>query len=393
MKILTLIATSNEKLADVLERVIGKLDAEIVVAKELDGVKAYSTITEKRPFLIIADDELAAMDGINLCKRVKIHSKFEQIYCLAVVKNEELKTRFNEICDAQINDVITKPLTEEKIVIAVRNALQNVRLRIQMNNTATAMRRISLAMEETKKSLDNLPVAFIKARISHFNEKSKVMIDAAKWIAEKFGDFDEKQLENIVNAARVCDCGRIFLPDKLAKMPIIKDGAPTDDLMYQIPAQAKNILKNVPLWADCADILYAVYENFDGTGFPEKIQSWQIPISSRIIRVVSDYADLVIARKMKPNEAVEDIKRQSKKLYDNRVVTLLEQFVMRIDPAHADESALQLHELEPGMVVKRDVITNSGLKLLPAGATLSEASIKTLIKYNTTDPIIGDIVV
>ncbi|MDD3125107.1 MAG: hypothetical protein PHV24_04665, partial [Candidatus Kapabacteria bacterium] len=117
------------------------------------------------------------------------------------------------------------------------------------------------------------------------------------------------------------------------------------------------------------------------------------PISSRIIRVVSDYADLVIARKMKPNEAVEDIKRQSKKLYDNRVVTLLEQFVMRIDPAHADESALQLHELEPGMVVKRDVITNSGLKLLPAGATLSEASIKTLIKYNTTDPIIGDIVV
>src|SRR5574344_227852 len=133
MKILTLIATSNEKLADVLEQVMGKLDAEIVVAKELDGVKAYSTITEKRPFLIIADDELAAMDGINLCKRVKIHSKFEQIYCLAVVKNEELKTRFNEICDAQINDVITKPLTEEKIVIAVRNALQNVRLRIQMN--------------------------------------------------------------------------------------------------------------------------------------------------------------------------------------------------------------------------------------------------------------------
>jgi len=75
------------------------------------------------------------------------------------------------------------------------------------------------------------------------------------------------------------------LPDRLFELPVYSEGNVSDPLMYQIPIVARNIISGIPRLEKVGDILYHIYENMDGTGFPDKLQSWQIPLESRILRV------------------------------------------------------------------------------------------------------------
>lgn len=58
-----------------------------------------------------------------------------------------------------------------------------------------------------------------------------------------------------------------------------------------------------------------------------------------------------------------------------------------------NEVALNIIDLQDAMKITRDIYTEKGLKLLPAGAVLSPGIIKKIILHNTTDPILGNIYV
>ena len=55
------------------------------------------------------------------------------------------------------------------------------------------------------------------------------------------------------------------------------------------------------------------------------------------------------------------------------------------------EQAVQLSELKEGMILTRDIITDRGQKLLPAGAVLRLGAIEKIISHNSTDHILGHI--
>jgi len=117
---------------------------------------------------------------------------------------------------------------------------------------------------------------------------------------------------------------------------------------------------------------------------------------SRIIRVALDFEE-ISQRTMKksPKEIFDIISAESNRLYDKRVVILLEQYYATIGSKEKTsiEKAVQLYELEEGMVLSRDIITNSGIKLMPSGAVLKDNIIKKIYSHNSTDPIIGNIFV
>jgi len=89
------------------------------------------------------------------------------------------------------------------------------------------------------------------------------------------------------------------------------------------------------------------------------------------------------------------ITRESQRLYDSRVVILMEQYVksnekeLKID----NEMALNLMELKQGMTTTRDVYTEKGLKLIPSNTRLTDSIISKIINIATTDSILGYIYV
>jgi HD-GYP domain-containing protein (c-di-GMP phosphodiesterase class II) len=189
--------------------------------------------------------------------------------------------------------------------------------------------------------------------------------------------------------------GKIFLPDHLIQLPVMMNGVPNDKLMYQVPVSAREIVSSVGRFKNVGDILYHIFENFDGSGFPKRIQSWQIPLSSRIIRVALDFEETRMRTGMKTREVMAMLSREANRLYDHRIVTLMDQYLATASnesgSSRVTERAIQLQDLKEGMVLSRDIITNSGMKLVGAGGTLRTNVIEKILTLNTSDPIIGNV--
>ena len=97
---------------------------------------------------------------------------------------------------------------------------------------------------------------------------------------------------------------------------------------------------------------------------------------------------------MESKQAIEAIKRESNRLYDPKVVTLMDQYLATINLGPGvKEHAIMLQDLKPGMVLSRDIVTTNGLKIMPSGAILSENIIKRIFSHNSSDPILGHVFV
>lgn len=365
--------------------------AEIDTAE--DGLEAFNKIKENHPQIIICDYDIPRLNGLDLCRRVRAESIYNDIYFIALTANNDGIIK-NEILQAGADDYINKPFNTEEFVYRLRSASRFISMQDRLAEENQLLHDLANELESTIKDLKNFGYNLIHARIPNSIAKMHNVGGISIWMGKQLNELDEAQMADLEIAASLCDCGKISLPDNLVNLPVVLDGQPTDALMAQVPQLSRDILAKINRYKGAADILYHLYENFDGTGFPDKLQSWQIPLASRIIRVVSDYLDLLILKKPQ-NEAIQTIQKASKKLYDNRAVTLLEQFLAlnAAREAGVKEKAVKLHELKDGMVISRDIITNSGLKLIPAGAILRDKSIKAIITHNTTDAIIGDIYV
>ena len=74
-----------------------------------EGVKAYDTIKEKKPDLIIMDIQLPEVSGIDVTKRLKADAELKSIPVIAVtafaMKNDEEKI-LNAGCEAYISKPI-----------------------------------------------------------------------------------------------------------------------------------------------------------------------------------------------------------------------------------------------------------------------------------------------
>lgn len=387
-----LIVDDEETIIVSLHALIKKSFPQAVITKSYDGLEAFNIIKSQHPKIVISDYGLPKMNGLDLCRRVRADINLNDVYFIVVTANNDKNLKF-EILEAGADDFLNKPFVTEELVARIRSASRYVRLQERLKEENKLLHDLANELEDSISDLRSLAYNLMHARIPNSINKMQKVAEICTWMARQFNEFDETQVSDIEIAASLCDCGKIILPDSMIKTPVVLDGQATHPLMHQVPVQSKEILSKVARFKNSATFLYHVYENFDGTGFPDKLQSWQIPLASRIIRVASDYLDLITFQKKSSKEALNIITKGSKRFYDNRAVTLLEQYVA-INSAKESgikEQAVQLHELEDSMVLTRDIITNSGLKLIPSGATLRERTIKTIIAHNTTDPIIGDI--
>ncbi len=393
-KLSFLIADDESGLLITLRKLIGKAfpSAEIYTAN--DGVEAFDIIEKKHPAIVLSDLSMPNMDGMQLLIKTRSIDIYKDIFFIIVTAHTDFQSRVQAL-EKGADDFLTKPISSDFLQARLKSAMRIVNLQNQFKEENQLLVELAEELEKYIQDVTKLSVRFMEARIPASYEVLKKVADAATWIAKQFKDFDEHELRDIEIASYLSQSGRIFLPDKLLNQPVLIDGVPSDPLMYQVPVAARDIVSGVRRFSFVSEVLYHIYENFDGSGFPGRLKSWQIPIGSRIIRAVLDFYELKKTSKESSAHVLEKIRANANKFYDHRVVVYLEQFVLSIDKDAADpnEKALLLSDLADGMVLARDIITQNGLKLVPAGATLREQSIQKIISHNTSDPILGHIYV
>ncbi|NOI60819.1 HD domain-containing phosphohydrolase [Vibrio coralliilyticus] len=146
------------------------------------------------------------------------------------------------------------------------------------------------------------------------------------------------------------------------------------------------LLHNVSFQPLLAGIQYQD-ENMDGTGFPEGLKGEQIPVLSRIIRVVKDYDYLTVnhvdrTKLRLPAVAESLMKEKSKSHYDPLILNTY--FHILEDKRRNNTSALEycvsIGDLKPGIEIKRDVSLPNGKVLIKRGSRLNQEMLDRLFE-------------
>lgn len=146
--------------------------------------------------------------------------------------------------------------------------------------------------------------------------------ELATTLAQELG-LSGKELEDIGRAATVHDIGKMALPDAILSKP----GPLTDEEwreMRRHPELGYEMLKNIPVLREAAEIAYTHQEKYDGTGYPRGLKGEEIPLGARIFAVVDAYDAITTHRPYRKaashEQAMEEIVHCAGTQFDPEVV-------------------------------------------------------------------------
>lgn len=141
-------------------------------------------------------------------------------------------------------------------------------------------------------------------------------------IGEKMG-LIQSQMNSLVLLSYLHDIGKVSVPDSVLMKPTRLTKEEWNYMKKHSESGAK-IIRGIPDLGYIAEAVHSHHENWDGTGYPRGLKKEEIPLISRIIRVVDSYDAMSHARiysVARPrSEVMDEIKRCSGTMYDPDIV-------------------------------------------------------------------------
>ena len=167
-------------------------------------------------------------------------------------------------------------------------------------------------------------------------------------LSDFLGINDERILKAVEAAALLHDMGKLAIPEYILNKPGKLTPAEFDKMKLHA-ALGADILSAIQFPYPVIPIVRHHHENWDGTGYPDKLRGTEIPMGARILSVVDCYDALTSDRPYRPKlstaEAVEIIMQRRGTMYDPLVV---DTFVGRLH--ELEQSTEDLGPVSPTLV-------------------------------------------
>ena len=158
--------------------------------------------------------------------------------------------------------------------------------------------------------------------------KNKVLM--AVTLAKRF-DLPKEDIDNLKIAVLLYDIGNLMLPDELLQKTTPLTDEERDTIKNHPVIAAREILKPISYIQDVLPIIENHHENWDGSGYPNKISKDEIPLTSQIILILDQYFALIEPRpyrsKLSSKDALAIVKADAGKKWND---TLVKEFISLI---------------------------------------------------------------
>ena len=203
---------------------------------------------------------------------------------------------------------------------SVRNSIRGA---VVSMKDITEFRRQSLRMRQRQKSLIE---AFTRAEESvdpYLAGHSQRMAKLGELLSVEMG-LSEDGRNTVVMGAMLSQFGKLFIPREL----LTKKGKLTPeelDQVHQAPEHAFRLMENVDFDLPIARALHEMYENMDGSGYPNHLKGEEILPEARVLGVLNAFCAMVSSRAyrkgMDERQAVEELMNNAR--FDQTVVNHL----------------------------------------------------------------------
>ena len=295
---------------------LGKKSKEIKKYKVKFGEGIAGWVAEKGKSLIVDD----VTKDKRWAKKIDTSTKFKtkSLICVPLILEKEIMGVM-EVINKKDKEYFDK--NDEEILKSFANqviiALWNANIIEDLNNYYIQITEILIQAMENE-SLGPK---------GHFMRLARL----ATQIGNKLG-ITGKDYNNLYYASLFHDIGKIKVSRKIDISFKGKDNFRLVQNEISLhPIVGANMLKQINLFKDIIPIVKHHHENYDGTGYPDGLSGEEIPLASRIISVVEDYAKIFY------NENIEDSYEKNKELdkffslagmkYDPKIIAALKEII------------------------------------------------------------------
>lgn len=282
------------------------------------GEKALEASAKHQPNLILLDIMMPAMDGYEVCKRLKADPVTKDIPVIFVTAMNDEENEVKGF-DAGAVDYIQKPVSAPLVLRRVQTHLSLVRAQ-----ELEASQRGAISMLGKAGHYNDTDTGVHIWRMAAY---ARALAEAAGW-TKSMADYLEL-------SAPMHDTGKIGIPDSILKVP--RKLTPEEWEIMKTHAEigwAIVSLSDTPLFRMAAEIALHHHEKWDGSGYPKGLVGDAIPESARIVALADVFDALTMSRPYKKPwtvaEAADEIRRGAGSHFEPRLVELFEKILPEI---------------------------------------------------------------
>lgn len=367
---------------NVLEGYARALRKQFSMDSATGGAEALEKMDKNGPYAVIVSDmRMPGMDGIELLKTVR--QRWPDTVRIMLTGNADQQTAIDAANDDHVYRFFTKPCPPETLSLAIEAGLKiyhaTVSERELLEHTLTGVIRVMIDILAATDSR-------LFSRGRELKEQTRAVLMAitgkSNWECEL--------------AAMLSPIGFITVPVSVLNRARRHDPL-TDteiEMIECVPEAGSSLISKIPRLETTARIIRYISKNYDGSGRPvDAIAGEEIPLGSRILKVLSDYYDAQ-SQGISPASIVSTLEstpgRHDPKILDmvGRVFGSVTPCAVRIandiNTSEAPEKQvfqIRMCDLRPGMFIVHDIETVENVLVMAAGQIVSPMKLELIRNF------------
>ncbi len=298
-----LLVDDEEMVLNALHRVLASSEWGLMTA--LSGAKALEVMARQPIALIVTDQRMPEMSGLELLSEVK--RLYPETVRIVLTGYAEMDVVVKAINQGEVYRFFTKPWNNAELIETVSEVLE--RRRESLNQVSSFTDQLSRANLETVMALAEaieLKDHYTKGHCSRVRDYSLQMAQALN-LSKTF-------CRDLVYASLLHDCGKIGV----SEVTLNVDGPLNDDQYREVqrhPVLGFEMTSKIDYLRPASIIIRQHHERWDGTGYPDRIKAQEISLGGRIVAVADSFDAMTSSR---PYRRALDFKTAVQELLDNR---------------------------------------------------------------------------
>jgi putative two-component system response regulator len=371
MKIL--VAEDDATTLSLLEKSMAKWGYAVQTAQ--NGLEALDLLGSTQIDIVVSDWLLPEINGFELCEKIRALPLSHYVYTI-LISDQDARVDVVRGLEDGVDDYITKPLNVDELHARMEIGARIIKLERELNQKYRTIRN---HYYQTLQMFTQLLETYNKALGGHSRRVGRL----ALLLAKRHAGVRPEDYPVIEAAGLLHDIGLVGLPGELVNKSLVEMTGDEKALYRSHPERGEAILMQVDLLRPVAKVVRMHHEQTNGRGFPDGLTDSQIPLAASVVNAASSYDHLHSVQKIQLKKIPEQLQRMRGYQLDPELVDLLLEYNIEQmqEDAKLTELDVEIDDLEPGMVLSRDVRMRTGAFFMGSDTTIDAAIIAKLKQY------------